>query len=95
VLEGIRVVLGLFSQHVVRERHGGTVFDERDRLFALGRGDQVGRPELIVRAPASPVLDLLEERIELSGVVRCAIACLAPSWDYRDGDSETGRADQS
>ena len=72
VLERAGVVVGLLGQQDVRERHRLAGLDERDRLLPLRRRDQVDRAELIVRPPAAPVLDLLEQRVELGGVARRA-----------------------
>ena len=54
----------------MRERNRFAGLHQRRRLLSLRRGDQVDRAELIVCAPAAPVLHLLEQRVELGGVAR-------------------------
>ena len=48
------------------------VLHESDRLLALVNRHQIRGAELIVLAPASPVLHFLKELIELRGVARRA-----------------------
>ena len=48
------------GHHVARQRHRQTALDEMLRRRLLGRGDQVQRAELIVVAPAAPVVEFLE-----------------------------------
>jgi hypothetical protein len=49
---GIR---GFFLHHVVRQRHGQTLFGQPQRLLAFGRRDQIRGAQLVVHSPASPV----------------------------------------
>ena len=58
VLVGREVVFSLDRVDVGRQRHRDPVLDERGRLPALGRGDQVQRADFVVLAPAPPVREL-------------------------------------
>ena len=50
------------------------VFASDSACLRFAGGDEVDRAELIVGAPAAPVLHLLEQPIELLGVDRRSIA---------------------
>src|SRR4029077_9221094 len=68
-----------------------------NRLLPLGGGHQVGRPQLIVRPPAAPVLDLLEHRVEFGSVPgRAGLIREGPPYRDRDHrDHETCDEDGS
>ena len=65
VLERRRGVDRLLHDGVVGERDDLTGARERERLLTLRRGDQVGRPALIVFPPAPPVRELFHPPFEL------------------------------
>src|SRR6185295_17880319 len=81
VLIRLRIVDGHLCIRIAGERHRKPFLHERGRLFSLGRSDQIHRADLIIFAPAVPVIEVLLPLLELFPGYIVALGAL---WNGRD-----------
>ena len=65
VLVRLRIVNCFFGVHIRRERYRKTFFHQGGRLLAFRGGDEVHRPDLVVFAPAAPIIEILLPLLKL------------------------------
>ena len=65
MLIGLRIVDCLFGIHIRRQRYGETFFHQRRSLFPFRGRDEVHRTDLVVLAPAAPIVEILLPLLKL------------------------------